>query len=447
MPRMIDRKKRGGCLRDEEWRWIVESFTAGLVPDYQMSALLMAVWFRGLSDTETSALTRAMMESGSCLDFSTLARPTVDKHSTGGVGDKVSLALAPCAAAAGLAVPMVSGRGLGHTGGTLDKLAAIPGFRTVLTMTQFMDQVRSLGCAITGQSDDMAPADGMIYALRDVTATVDCIPLIAASIMSKKLAAGPQGIVFDVKVGRGAFMQNLDDARRLAGVLIRIGAAAGRRCTALLTNMDQPLGVAVGNALEVSEIIDLLRGGGPEDLKEITVALVAEMLITGGLIAEAGEAWVAATHALEGPALQCFSDMVEAQGGQTAIIADASLLPSAPVIRTLEAPRGGFVAQLDARVIGEIAVVLGAGRSTVHDAVDPRVGIMCDVKVGSRIGAGEALLTVHAADEASAERALRELYEAVSIVDQPVPAPPLILERIDETGATPWVHPMSVAHG
>lgn len=446
MPRMIDRKKRGGHLREEEWRWIVESFTAGLVPEYQMSALLMAVWFRGLSDLETNVLTDAMMKSGRCLDFSALSRPTVDKHSTGGVGDKVSLALAPCAAAAGLAVPMVSGRGLGHTGGTLDKLGAIPGFRTGLSIGQFVDQVGRLGCAITGQSHDMAPADGKIYALRDVTATVDCIPLIAASIMSKKLAAGPKGIVFDVKVGRGAFMQTLDEARQLARALIRIGTAAGRRCTALLTSMDQPLGVSVGNALEVAEIIDLLRGNGPPDLRELTVALVAEMLIVGELCADVGSAWTVASRALAGPACRRFAEMVEAQGGDPAIVTDPTLLPSAPVIRTLNASRGGYVARVDARIVGEIAISLGAGRATVHDPVDPRVGIACVVKIGSTIGAGAVIAAVHAADEASAERALRDLSEAFSIVDGPVAPPPLILERMDEEGTTPWVRPASEFH-
>lgn len=442
VPRLIDLKKRGRALAEDEWRWIVRSFTDGGIPEYQMAALLMAVWFRGLTDGETAALTDAMMHSGRCLDLTVISRPTVDKHSTGGVGDKVSLALAPLVAAAGAAVPMVSGRGLGHTGGTLDKLAAIPGFRTVLSVDEFVSQVARVGCAITGQSPDMAPADGKIYALRDVTATVDCIPLIAASIMSKKLAAGPQGIVFDVKVGRGAFMSTLDDARQLSRVLIGIGQTSGRHCTALLTDMDQPLGHAVGNALEVRETIELLCNGGPPDLREVTLALAAEMLAVAGVVADRRAGWVRAEEVLaSGAARDRFAAMVEAQGGDAGIIDDPSLLGSAPMVKELRAPHAGSLARLDARIVGETARALGAGRATVDGHVDPRVGIVVHAKVGAVVAAGEVLAEVHAASEDAADLAVEELAGAVEVVEERVPSPPVILERVDSHGWETWHHP------
>lgn len=447
VPRVIDRKKRGQPLTADEWTWIVRSFTAGAIPEYQMSALLMAVWFQGLTNGETAALTDAMMRSGRCLDLSAISRPTVDKHSTGGVGDKVSLALAPVVAAAGGAVPMVSGRSLGHTGGTLDKLAAIPGFRTGLSIEEFVSQVERVGCAITGQSPDMAPADGKMYALRDVTATVDCVPLIAASIMSKKLAAGPQGIVFDVKVGRGAFMQTLEDARNLSRVLLGIGHAAGRRCTALLTDMEQPLGWAVGNALEVREAIALLQDRGPADLRELTLALAAEMLVVAGVAVDAGAGWTAAERALvSGAARKTFIAMVEAQGGDGTIVDRPEELASAPVVKELVASRAGYVARLDARTVGEVARVLGAGRATVQDEVDPRVGIVLHAKVGALVEAGVVLADVHAADECAAGRAVGDLNLAVEIVSDPVPCRTLVMERMDHDGLSPWSHPLAAFH-
>ncbi len=447
LPALIERKKRGMPLSADEWGQIVRGFTAGEIPDYQMAALLMAARFRGLTQDETVSLTEAMMRSGQCLRWDHLSVPTVDKHSTGGVGDKVSLALAPLVAAAGVAVPMVSGRGLGHTGGTLDKLAAIPGFRTHLSLEEFRLQVERIGCAITGQSRELAPADGKIYALRDVTATVYSIPLIAASIMSKKLAAGPGGIVFDVKVGRGAFMEDIEHARDLARLLIGIGEASGRRCCALLTDMDQPLGLSVGNALEAREAVELLHGRGPEDLAAVTLALAAEMLVLTGMASGPLEGWKKACRVRDsGAALERFAQMVAAQGGNPAVAHDPSVLPSAPVVRIVEAPHHGVVTRIDARAIGDAARVLGAGRLAVHDEVDPRVGIVLRVKEGADVERGQPLAEIHAPSEAAVDQVLPTLRASIHVGETPEPPRPLIRERITGGSVAPWSMPEGACH-
>jgi pyrimidine-nucleoside phosphorylase len=439
MRRLIEKKKRGMALSDSEWGWIVKEFTRGEIPDYQMSALLMAVWFQGMVFEETLALTREMMRSGTCLDLSAVSRATADKHSTGGVGDKVSLALAPLVACCGVAVPMVSGRGLGHTGGTLDKLASIPGFRIHLKPEEFVAQVERVGCAIMGQSDGMAPADGKMYSLRDVTATVDCNQLIAASILSKKLAAGPSALVMDVKIGRGAFMQSIEEGERLAELLIAIGEHEGRKVSALLTAMDQPLGFAVGNALEVKEVIELLNGRGPEDLLTVTVALAAEMIQITGVSDTYDEAKRLAVEQLEsGAVLSKFAEMIGAQGGSEDVVEKPEqLLPKAPIVVEYRAEADGHVAQLDARGIGEIAVTLGAGRRRISEDVNPAVGLVLRAKVGQRVTAGAPVAFIHAENEIDALSVREELSTALVIQDHAPKAEALILERIDVHGRKP----------
>jgi len=426
---LIERKKNGESLKPEDWHWIVNSFTSGDLPAYQMAALLMAVWFRGLTFQETMAFTEAMMNSGVCHNFASFDKPAIDKHSTGGVGDKVSLALAPLAAACGVAVPMVSGRGLGHTGGTLDKLASIPGYSISLSPEKFRAQLEKIGCAIIGQSDSMAPADGMVYALRDVTATVDCVPLIAASIMSKKLAAGPIGFVFDVKVGSGAFMKTVERAEELAELLLRIGDSMGRRVTALLTRMDEPIGFTVGNALEVKEIVDLLKGEGPRDLRELTIALCSEMIELGGLQDRSSAEHTAESKLKDGSALSVFRAMVEAQGGDTSFV-DTNALPEAPLVKEVTAWKTGYIDAIDAREVGFAAVELGAGRRKVDDTIDPSVGFVFKVKTGSYVETGESILEIHARDENDAETAERSIKRAISITGALSEKRPMIIRRL-----------------
>ena len=344
VPRLIERKREGESLNDAEWHELISEYAAGTVPDYQMSALLMAIYFRGLDRSETNALTDAMLASGGQLDLAHLPQARIDKHSTGGVGDKVSLILAPLIASLGVAVPMMSGRGLGHTGGTLDKLESIPGFRTDLSLDAAARQIESIGCALIGQTKEIAPADRKLYALRDATATVEVIPLIAASIMSKKLSEGLTGLVLDVKQGPGAFMQNAADAEALARAMIQLGEDRGCPVVALLTAMDRPLGFACGNALEVRESIDALRGTGPEDLMEVTYALGAEMLILAGAAPSAADAWRMMRDAIgSGRALEKFAEIVEAQGGDPRIVQNQELLPSAPVKAEFPAAQDGIV--------------------------------------------------------------------------------------------------------
>ncbi len=383
---LIHRKREGGALGAGEIAALVAGFTAGEIPDAQVAALCMAIFFKGMTGAEVDALTAAMLRSGDVLDLSALPGAKVDKHSTGGVGDKTSLPLAALAAACGVRVPMVSGRGLGHTGGTLDKLEAIPGFRVDLPVERFVAQVGRLGVALIGQTARIAPADRRLYALRDVTATVESIPLIASSIMSKKLAEGIDALVLDVKVGRGAFMKTRAGARELAAALIGIGRGFGKRVTALLTAMDQPLGLAVGNALEVVEAIELLRGGGPADLRELTVELTAEMLLLAGVAAELPEARAAVAAAIaDGRGLARFREIVIAQEGDPRAIDDPSRLPRAPRVIPVPAPAAGVVEAVDAEAIGLAAMALGAGRARVEDRIDPAVGVVLRRKVGERV--------------------------------------------------------------
>src|SRR5512139_3139875 len=397
-----------------------------------MAAFCMAVYFRGMPEPELQALTGAMLRSGDVLDLSDIPGPKVDKHSTGGVGDKTSLALAPLAAACGVVVPMVSGRGLGHTGGTLDKLESIPGFRIQLPVERFREVLASVGACLIGQTERIAPADRKLYALRDLTATVESIPLIAASILSKKLAEGIDALVLDVKVGSGAFMKRREDARALARTLAAIGRGMGKKVSALLTGMDQPLGRAVGNALEVVETIELLRGGGPPDLREATVELTAEMLVLGGAAPDrdAARARVAAAIA-DGRGLAKLEEIVVAQGGDPAAIRDPARLPRAPRTFDVPAPAAGFVAAIDGEAVGLAAVALGAGRARVEDRVDPAVGIVVHKKLGDRVERGEPVCTVHEGDRSAPRaRPLARLAAAWSVGPAP-PAPrPLVLERI-----------------
>ncbi len=429
---LIHRKRDGGRLTDEELSALIRGYTEGEIPDYQLAAFCMAVFFRGMDRDEVVALTRAMLHSGDVLDLSAIPGVKVDKHSTGGVGDKVSLPLAPLAAACGCKVPMVSGRGLGHTGGTLDKLEAIPGFRVDLPVERFVELVRDLGVGLIGQTARIAPADKKLYALRDVTATVESIPLIAGSIMSKKLAEGIDALVLDVKVGRGAFMKTLPEAQRLASALSRIGRGMGKQVTALITSMDQPLGCAVGNGLEVAEAIDLLRGGGPADLRALTVALTAEMVLLARLAPDLDGARAAVEQAIaDGRGLARFRAVVEAQGGDPRVVDDPSRLPRAAQVLAVAAPRAGVVEALDAEAVGLAAMALGAGRARVEDRVDPAVGVVLVKKVGDRVEAGEPLCLVHrnAGGEPQGEVTAR-LLAAYRVGDGPVTAAPLILERM-----------------
>ena len=429
---IIHAKRDGKAIPPAEIAALVDGFTRGEIPDYQMAAFCMAVFFRGMDDAEVRALTEAMLRSGDVLDLSDVPGAKVDKHSTGGVGDKVSLALAPLAAACGVKVPMISGRGLGHTGGTLDKLEAIPGFRVDLPVDRFRALVRDVGACLIGQTSRLAPADRKLYALRDVTATVESIPLIASSIMSKKLAEGIDALVLDVKVGSGAFMKRPEDARALARTLAAIGRGMGKKVSALLTAMDQPLGRAVGNALEVVETIELLRGGGPPDLREVTIELTAEMLVLGGAATdrEAARGKVAGAIA-DGRGLAKLEEIVAAQGGDPAAIRDPGRLPRAPRTFDVPAPAAGLVEGIDAEAIGLAAVALGAGRARVEDRVDPAVGIVVNKKIGDRVGRGEALCTVHEGDRSEGrDRVSARLAAAWRIGPAAPERAPLVLERL-----------------
>lgn len=419
---LIERKKNGGELAPGELRALLRGYVAGQVPDYQMAAWLMAVWLRGMSDAETLALTEGMVESGATLEWPGLDRPTVDKHSTGGVGDKTSIVLVPLMAAAGAAFVKMSGRGLGHTGGTLDKLESIPGFQCELPLEEMRVQVRRIGCALVGQSPELVPADKMMYALRDVTGTVDSIPLIAASVMSKKLAAGARSIVLDVKWGSGAFMQTLDEARNLASVLVRIGTGAGRGTRAVLSGMRQPLGAAVGNALEVREAIDTLTGGGPADLWTLTLELGSHLLEMSGLAPDAGEARAMLVRLRDsGAGAEMLERLIQAQHGDPRVVRSPDLLPAASVIRpfTVHADGPRWVEAADARGIGDAALMLGAGRKTKADAVDPAVGIVLRARIGDRVEPGQPLADVHARGDAAAEQAFAALRAAIRLSAEP----------------------------
>lgn len=428
---LIAKKRDGGSLSDEEIRWLIRGYASGDIPDYQMSAWAMAVVLRGMDDRETADLTIAMAESGDMLDLHDLAPLTVDKHSTGGVGDKTTLLLAPLAAAVGLPVAKMSGRGLGFSGGTVDKLESIPGFRTNLSADEFRRAVREVGLVVAAQSGDLAPADKKLYALRDVTATVESIPLIAASVMSKKLAAGADCIVLDVKYGSGAFMHTLDDARKLAQTMVAIGSHAGRRVAAAISSMQQPLGFAIGNALEVREAIAALRGHGPADLVELCLTLGAQLVLLAGLRDSDADARSLLRNALDsGAAWQKFSAMIAGQGGDLAYIESPDRLPRAPAQIALESPRGGYVAAIDGQALGMACNALGGGRSRKEDQIDTRVGLVLAAKVGDRVSPGAPLLHIHAASAEDAQKVAPRLRDAYTLSDAPVPAPALIEEII-----------------
>jgi len=425
---LIERKRDGEELRPDELAELVLSYTRGDVPDYQVAAFLMAVYFRGLSEAETFALTDAMVRSGETLDLgAALGRRVVDKHSTGGVGDKTTLAVGPIVAACGVPFGKMSGRGLGHTGGTLDKLESIPGFRVELTTEEFVEQVRELGLAIVGQTADLVPADKKLYALRDVTATVDNVSLIAASIMSKKIASGADAIVLDVKVGDGAFMKTLDDARELSREMLALGRHAGRDVVCVLTDMDQPLGQAVGNALEVREALATLRGEGPPDFAELVIGASAHLLSLSDLGVDGAEARRRAEQAVaDGSAVAAYERWIRAQGGDPS----GDALPEAPLIREVFAPRDGYVARLAALPVGLAALRLGAGRRAKDDPVDHAVGIVCKRKRGDEVGQGEPLAEVHARDDASAAEAAEAVLAAYELGDEPPESRPIVLDTL-----------------
>jgi pyrimidine-nucleoside phosphorylase len=425
---LIQRKRDGGELAADEITELIVGYVHGDVPDYQVAAFCMAVYFRGLSAAETFALTEAMIRSGETIDLAAaIGRKVVDKHSTGGVGDKTSLAVGPIVAACGVPFGKMSGRGLGHTGGTLDKLESIPGFRVELTADEFVAQVRDVGIAIIGQTADLVPADKLLYALRDVTATVDNVSLIASSIMSKKIAGGAEAIVLDVKVGDGAFMKSREDARTLAETMIELGRRAGREVVCVLTDMDQPLGQAVGNALEVSEAIATVRGEGPPDFTELVLASSAHLLSLSDLGVDDAEGRRRAEQAIaDGSALAAYERWIEAQGGDPAETA----LPTAPVVRPVEAAQDGFVDAIGAVAVGVAALRLGAGRRTKKDAIDHAVGIRCLAKRGDRVEAGRPLAEVHARDDESAARGISDVQAAYTLGEKAPSDRPIVLETL-----------------
>jgi len=416
VPELIVRKREGGKLGEQEIRDLITGFMAGSVTDYQMSALAMAVYFQGMDFDETVAMTLAMRDSGEVVNLRAIKAPKVDKHSTGGVGDKVSICLAPIVAACGVAVPMMSGRGLGHTGGTLDKLEAIPGFRVDLSVRQFREQVRKIGCALIGQTDDLAPADKRLYALRDVTGTVESIPLITSSILSKKLAEGIDALVLDVKVGRGAFMKTHADATKLARCMVRVGSLAGMRVSALLTDMDTPIGLAIGNALETAEALEILHGRGPSDLRELTCALAVEMLRAAGLVKKKAQALRQIEKVVaDGSALQKMRQIVDAQGGDPSVVDDPSRLPLARHRSRISASVDGYVTDIDPLELGYASMDLGAGRLRAEDAVDPGAGIRLHVQLGHRVHAGDEIATLYTSKRELLDAGARRVTEAVRI--------------------------------
>jgi pyrimidine-nucleoside phosphorylase len=435
VPRLIERKRNGQPLGADEWQALIREYVADRVPDYQMSALAMAIVFRGLEPAELVALTRAMLESGERFDLAGWPAPRVDKHSIGGVGDKTSLLLAPMLAELGVAVPMISGRGLGHTGGTLDKLESIPGFRTGLSLREARSQLERIGAVMLGQTPELVPADRKLYALRDVTGTVESIPLISASIMSKKLAESLTGLVLDVKTGSGAFITDPAQSLELARTMIDLGEASGCRTVALLTAMDRPLGVACGNALEVREAIAGLRGEGPGDLMEVTFALGAEMLLVSGLERNRAIARSKVEDVVHsGRALDRFRALVEAQGGDTGVVDDPSRLPTAPIVEPYLAESAGWIQQVEPRTVGHAIIELGGGRRRTSDRIDPAVGFLIAAKPGRAVVRGEVLAEIHAARQADLAPARLALSRAIRIGAEPPVVAPLVSHRVTEAG-------------
>jgi pyrimidine-nucleoside phosphorylase len=426
---LIQKKRDGGELTRGEIDFFIQGYARGDVPDYQASALAMAVFFRGMVTAETSALTDSMMRTGEILDLSDLPGPKADKHSTGGVGDKTSLVLAPLAAACGVYVPMISGRGLGHTGGTLDKLESIPGFNVRLSLAELRAVLRDCGLGLIGQTPEIAPADRKLYALRDVTATVESLPLISASIMSKKMAEGIDALVLDVKCGDGAFLRSREEAAALAETMLGIGKGMGKKVAALLTDMDQPLGRTAGNALEVAESIETLKGRGPRDLESLSVELAAWMVHLAGAAPALDTARARVREALaSGAGLERLRRVIELQGGNPRVCDDPSLLPRAPETVVVRSDRDGRVARLAARAIGHAAMLLGAGRETVDGAIDPGVGLVFHKKVGDPVAVGEPIVTVHVGRASRREAALARLAEAIVVAPEAPPRGPLVLD-------------------
>jgi len=435
VPRLIERKRDGERLEPREIRELVLAYAEGGVPDYQMAALLMAVYFRGLDRDEMNALMDAMLESGKRLDLTRLPMPRIDKHSTGGVGDKTSLILAPLISSLGVAVPMMSGRGLGHTGGTLDKLESIPGFRTALSLSDAEKQIAKIGCAMLSQTAEIVPADRKLYALRDATGTVEVIPLIAASIMSKKIAESLTGLVLDVKRGSGSFLPKLDDELELANAMIDLGARHGCPVIALLTAMDRPLGHACGNALEVAEAIEVLKGAGPPDLIEVTLALGAEMLVLAAAAASREAAHVLMSDAISsGRALLKLEEIVKAQGGDANVVRDPPRLPQAPHQSSFDAKRDGVVRSVDPRAIGYGIIALGGGRRNMEDKVDPSVGFVITAKPGLHVAKGQTMGTIHARSRADLDVGRVTLERAIAIADSAMPPLPLVSHRVTSRG-------------
>ena len=427
MTELIAKKRDGGELTTEEIDFMIQGYTRGEIPDYQMSAMCMAIVFRGMSDRETLDLTMSMMHSGETLDLSAITGVKADKHSTGGVGDKTSLVLCPMVAACGLKVAKMSGRGLGHTGGTIDKLESFPGFTTGIDEQTFFKNVNDFGIAIMGQTAELAPADKKLYALRDVTGTVPSIPLIVSSIMSKKLASGADVIVLDVKCGSGAFMKTEKDAKELARGLTRIGRLAGRKCAAVITDMDQPLGCAVGNAVEVKEAISVLRGESGGDLLELCLTLGTCMLTESGFAKSETEAREMLLKAIEdGSALKKLSEMVAAQGGRAEDVYDTSALPQAKIVIEAKADAEGYVNHIEAEKVGLLCMHLGGGRETKESEIDLSVGVVLHKKVGDRVNKGDSIATIYASDTERANSAARMLHECYELSDSPVVRPPFI---------------------
>jgi pyrimidine-nucleoside phosphorylase len=424
---VIEKKRDGGTLSRDEIRFIVQGYTAGEVADYQVSALLMAIFLRGMTDAEAIALTEEMLYSGEVLDLSALARPRVDKHSTGGVGDKTSLVIAPVVAAAGVIVPMISGRALAHSGGTLDKLESIPGFRTDLTLAEFRAMLERIGVSLIGQTAEIAPADRKLYALRDVTATVPCRPLMTASIMSKKMAEGITGLVLDVKVGNGAFMKDEGEARRLAELMIQVARGLGKGCVALLTDMNQPLGRAVGNALEVIEAFEALRGNGPEDFITLCRELSAEMLVLGRAAGDVDEGRARYDELIaSGAALEKMREIIVAQSGEPRTLDDYTLLPTARHQRNVTARRAGYVQAIDTEAIGRASMLLGAGRLRLNSKIDPSVGLTIIARIGDRVDENTPLAKLHYNSAVLVDEAAALILQAFQIGAERVEAPPLI---------------------
>lgn len=428
---LILKKRNGGVLEEDEIRWMIGQYTSGSLPDYQMSAMMMAVYFQGMNEKETLDLTLAMRDSGEILDLSKIRGIKVDKHSTGGVGDKTSIALAPLVSSVGVRVAKMSGRGLGHTGGTIDKLESFPGFSTEISTEQFFEQVNRIGIAVMGQTKDLAPADKKLYALRDVTATVDNFSLIASSIMSKKLAAGADAIVLDVKCGSGAFMKKRGDAVRLAEEMVRIGKGAGRSTTAFLTNMDQPLGFAVGNALEVKEAIETLQGRGPEDFTRLCLTLGAQMVLSAGLAREEREAEELLQKSISsGAALEKLAQWVEAQGGAKEAVYRTDLLPCSRHRTVLTSPKDGYIGHIACDEVGVCSLILGGGRETKESEIDLSVGIVLKKKTGDAVKENDVLAEIHYNDEQKCGQAKERLLKAYSIQGKQPGHTEIILDKV-----------------